>query len=558
MTNGTLHRVETGWVVTDLKPHVSIRFKDVFKGIPTGTVPPFHLKDRPDIAADLDWFMQRFPLAMDHETECRLSAGVRDYQRAKAQMDALRDVEYVAPVRPGFKDGESALPYQRRAADMLRASGRLLLLDDVGLGKTVSALASISDGWGLPAAVVVQPHLSAQWVVDYIQRFTHLRAIEIKDRKPRSLPRADIYVFRYSNISAWVDMFEPLGIRTVIFDEIQELRHGMSTDKGRAAAAICGLVENRMGLTATPIYNYGSEIFNVVECIAPGALGSWMEFQINWCTTHGAHWIVKDPEALGAYLQEEGIALRRTHEDAEVAATLPTLSKAIIEVEWDDGAVMSDRELQVRLAQRVLSAGFHERGQAARELDMLMRQETGIAKARSVAAYVRTLAEAGEAVLVGAWHREVYRILNERLADLNPVMFTGSESAAAKKASKAAFVGGDSNIMLMSLRAGAGLDGLQKRAAHIVYAELDWSPQVHTQFTGRLHRRGQVRPVTAHFLHTDGGSDPAIMSTLGLKASQSHGILNPYGGMGEATPVNEGRVKELARHVLRREAQVTT
>ena len=113
MTNGYLHRVENGWVVSDLKPHISIRFKDVFKGIPTGTVPPFHLKDRPDIAADLDWFMQRFPLTMDQETQCRLSTGVRNYRHAQAQMDALRDVAYVAPERPGFKDGEAAMPYQR-------------------------------------------------------------------------------------------------------------------------------------------------------------------------------------------------------------------------------------------------------------------------------------------------------------------------------------------------------------------------------------------------------------------------------------------------------------
>ena len=548
MSNGKLMRTESGWVIADLKPHISIRFKDVFKGIPTGTVPPFYLRDRPDIVADLDWFMQRFPLAMDHETECRLSTGLRKYREGQRQIEALRDMAYMAPKRPGFRDGEEALPYQRRAAEMLRATGRLLLLDDVGLGKTVSALASVSDGWGLPAAVVVQPHLSSQWVVDYIQRFTHLRAVEIKDRNARKMPQADIYVFRYSNISAWVDMIEPMGIKTVIFDEIQELRHGTATDKGRAAAAICQAVDNRMGLTATPIYNYGSEIFNVVECIAPGALGSWSEFIINWCTTHGSHWIVKDPEALGAYLQEEGISLRRTHEDAEVASTLPGLSKTVIEVEWDDGAVMTDRDLQRRLALRVLGGGFHERGQAARELDMLLRQETGIAKARSVAAYVRTLAEAGEAVLVGAWHREVYRILNERLADLRPVMFTGSESAAAKKKSKDAFIGGDTNVMLMSLRAGAGLDGLQKRAWNVVAAELDWSPQVHTQFNGRLHRRGQTMPV-----HTDGGSDPAIMATLGLKASQSHGILNPYGGMSEATPVNESRIKELARLVLDRE-----
>ncbi|MCB1282562.1 MAG: SWF/SNF helicase family protein, partial [Salinibacterium sp.] len=271
-----------------------------------------------------------------------------------------------------------------------------------------------------------------------------------------------------------------------------------------------------------------------------------------WCTSHGAHWIVKDPEALGAYLQEEGIALRRTHEDAEVASTLPGQSKTIIEVEWDDGAVMSDRELQRRLAQRVLSGGFHERGQAARELDMLMRQETGIAKARSVAAYVRTLAEAGEAVLVGAWHREVYRILNERLADLNPVMFTGSESPASKKRSKAAFVAGDTNIMLMSLRAGAGLDGLQHRAAHIVYAELDWSPQVHQQLTGRVHRDGQGDTTMEYWPVSTEGSDPVILDTLGVKRWQSDAVIDPKGERLLEVKADPDAMRRLAEDYLRR------
>lgn len=557
--NGTLEYRGEGsspvWVVDDLKPHVSMRFKDVFKGIPFGTVPPFVLRDRPAIAADLDWFMQRYPLAMGDGARNRLSEGLDAYRDNQAKVEAIRANAYTPPLLGGFRDGEEAHGYQRRAADLLRTTGRLLLLDDVGLGKTVSALAAIADGWGLPAAVVVQPHLSAQWVVQYIERFTHLRAVEINDRNARAVQSADVYVFRYSNIAAWVDMVEPLGIRTVIFDEIQELRHGQSTEKGRAAAAFCAHAEYRLGLTATPIYNYGSEIFNVVEYIAPGMLGTWHEFIVNWCTSHGTHWVVTDPEALGAFLQDEGIALRRTNEDEEVSATLPGLSKTVIEVDWDTGAVATDRELQEKLAQRVLNGSFHERGMAARELNMLMRHETGVAKARSVAAYVRTLAEAGESVLVGAWHREVYAILNERLADLRPVMFTGSESAAAKRKARQSFIDGDTKVMLMSLRAGAGLDGLQDRAAHVVYAELDWSPQVHVQFTGRLHRQGQKQPVTAHFLHVDGGSDPAIMATLGLKASQSHGILNPYGGMGDATPVDESRIKQLARLVLEQEAR---
>lgn len=554
--NGSLAYAEQGgqgwWQVADLKPHVSMRFKQVFQGVPAGSVPPFILKDRPAVAADLDWFMQRYPLDMRPETRSRLESGLDTHRAEMAKVEAIRAEGYTPPLITGFRDGEEPFGYQARAADLARTTGRLLLLDDVGLGKTVSALATVADGWGLPAAVVVQPHLSSQWVKEYIERFTHLRAFEVKDRNARALPPADIYLFRYTNIAAWVDMVEPLGIRTVIFDEIQELRHGTSTSKGRAAEAFCSLTDYRIGLTATPIYNYGTEIWNVVEVVAPGALGTWEEFVVNWCTKPGTHWLVKDPAALGSYLQEEGIALRRTSADAEVASTLPPLGKTIVQVGWDEGAVETDRELQRRLAQRVLEGSFVDRGTAARELSLLLRQETGVAKARSVAAYVRTIAEAGEPVLLGGWHREVYRIWNRCLADLSPVMFTGTETQPQKRAAKAAFLNGDTNVMIMSLRSGAGLDGLQQRAAHVVLGELDWSPQVHVQFIGRLHRTGQQRPVTAHYLHVDGGSDPAIMATLGLKASQSHGILNPYAGVDEATPIDETRIKQLARMVLER------
>ncbi|MFV1530600.1 DEAD/DEAH box helicase [Phaeobacter sp. A90a-4f] len=548
--NGAVDFHNGTWRVSDLKPHISLRFKDVFKGIPFGSTPPFDLRDRPSFAADLDWFMQRYPLDLTQDAEDRLSEQLGAYNQTQSRIEELKRPDYQPGIKPGFKEGEEAEPYQIRAAEMLQSTGSLLLLDDVGLGKTVSFLAAVADGWGLPAAVVVQPHLSTQWVKEYIERFTHLSACEVKDRKVRDLPAADVYLFRYSNIAAWADYAETLGIKTVCFDEIQELRHGTETAKGRGAKAFCDAADYHIGLTATPIYNYGAEIWNVVEFIAPGALGTWHEFVINWCTSHGSHWVVKDPAALGAFLIDEGIALRRTNEDPEVARTLPALSKIVTEVGWNEGDAESNRELQIRLAQRVLSGGFHERGQAARELDVMLRQETGIAKARAVAAYVRTLVDGGEPVLLAGWHRGVYEIWLDALGDLNPVMYTGSESQARKRQAKQAFLSGQSSLMIMSLRSGAGLDGLQHVCRHVVYGEFDWSPQVHTQFTGRVRRRGQTHPVTAHFLHVEGGSDPVIMSTLGLKASQSHGILNPFVAIESATPLDDTRMRTLAKAVL--------
>ncbi|MFT3973311.1 MAG: SNF2-related protein [Amaricoccus sp.] len=270
MELGRVDYADGHWIVADLKPHVSMRFKDVFKGIRFGDLPPYILQDREDRAADLDWFMSRYPLTVTDRAAGRLAAGLAAYRAGQGRLEALQAPDYRPMLLTGFRPGEKARRHQLRAAEMLRQTGRLLLLDEVGLGKTVSALAAVSDGWGLPAAIIVQPHLSGQWIADYIRRFTDLRAEEVTDRSPRTLPPADVYVFRYSNVAAWADYAETLGCRTVIFDEVQELRHGRSTDKGRGCAAFAAAASYRLGLTATPIYNYGSEILERRRVHRPG------------------------------------------------------------------------------------------------------------------------------------------------------------------------------------------------------------------------------------------------------------------------------------------------
>ena len=94
--------------------------------------------------------------------------------------------------------------------------------------------------------------------------------------------------------------------------------------------------------------------------------------------------------------------------------------------------------------------------------------------------------------------------------------------------------------------------GLQDYCSDVVFGELDWSPQVHKQVIGRLRRPGQTRQVTAHYLHTHGGSDPVIMDLLGLKADQSRGIVDPMRGY-EAKQQDDSRMRKLALSVLGRE-----
>jgi hypothetical protein len=358
--------------------------------------------------------------------------------------------------------------------EVARVRGRLLLMDDVGLGKTVSALGTISDPAFLPAAIIVEPHLATQWRDDFVCKFTNLPCHIIKGAKPYDLPVADIYIFRYSNVAGWVDVAAQGIFRSVVFDEIQQLRHGHATSKGSAAAVFAHHAKAlRMGLSATPIYNYGGEVFPIIELIEPGALGTRDEFMREWCRNGpGGKSVVKEPDALGTYLREQHLALRHVRSGRPV-------NTIIHEVPFDQEVADSAADLAHTLALKVMSGSFVERGQAARELDMLARQITGVAKAQHVAAYVRILLKPGMPILLAGWHREVYDIWLRELGEFRPVMYTGTESPAAKDRAKAAFIGGDSNLMIVSLRSGAGLDGLQKRCSTAVLGELDWSPKVH-------------------------------------------------------------------------------
>jgi hypothetical protein len=443
----------------------------------------------------------------------------------------------------GFREGFVPHPNQARAIEVARLRRRLLLMDDVGLGKTESALGTIAAADSLPAAIVVQPHLATQWAQRCKLR-THLRPHVIEVTRPYPLPEADVYIFRYSNVHGWVDVAATGKFRSVVYDEIQELRHGGLTEKGKACAVFSEHAELRLGLSATPIYNQGAEIWDVMQFIEPGALGSYNEFLREWCGVKG---VVTEPEALGTYLREQHLVLR------EVRSGRP-VNTIVREVPYDEKVEAQSAALARQLALTVMRGTFVERGQAARELDLLLRQITGVAKAKHVAAFVRLLLEAGTPVVLAGWHREVYDIWLEELAEFKPVMYTGSETTKHKDEAKRAFCAGETDLFIISLRSGSGLDGLQQRCSTVVIGELDWSPQVHAQLIGRVDRPGQTaEECTAIYLHADGGSDPLMVSLLGLKASQSAGIVDPLRGVATVYS-DESRIRQLAEAYLSRAA----
>lgn len=564
-TYGTLDHRDGKWVLK-AEPHVILRAKRVFAQVSKKQAGALLLTDTIQTARDVEWFLERYPLTAAAPVLDRLT------QRARAYEESIALVQRITARTADLPSFEMRIPprrYQAEAAAIALATGRLLVGDVVGLGKTATAIAVMVSGNARPAVVVTLTHLPAQWEAE-LQRFApQLRVFRPKKSEPQKrdlelltgFAPPDVIVIGYSKLAGWAQtLAETFGARCVVFDEVQELRTGTGTAKGAAAELLASKASIRVGLSATPVYNYGGEIWNLLHVLDPQVLGSHGEFAQEWCggDSYSGKDKVKDPKALGTYLRDVGVFVRRTI--ADVVDEVPELRDPIRIphlVESDSAEITSAKSAAAELARVILSstATGAEKMRAGGEIDWRMRQATGIAKAAYVATFVRMLLEGGvQKVLLFGWHRAVYDLWKEKLAEFQPVFFTGEESATQKEAARLAFVSGSSRVLVMSLRAGAGLDGLQKVCCTVVFGELDWSPGVHDQCIGRVHRPGQEDSVRAYFLHTDDGSDPVVVEVLGLKKAQARGIVDPDAPLLEPKADAEGHIRRLAEACLGRDA----
>ena len=497
------------------------------------------------IVGELNWLMQRYPLEIKEADRARWESALDEAREYAVRREQARtQPETAEPPKETFS-GE-LLPFQKQGLAFLLASRRCLLADEMGLGKTVQALAFLAASSAYPAVLVVPPHLIRNWQRE-LERFLspdgRLRVHVIRGLKPYPLPEADVYIIHYLLLRGWKDVLPGQGFRTVIFDEIQELRHN-GTGKYSAASLLSEACENAIGLSGTPIYNQGGEIWNVVNILDFHFLGDWESFSREWCYGYNSAMVAK-PELLGEHLRREGLMLRRLK--SEVLTELAPKRRLVQEIDWDDAVY---RELMKPVAEqlRLLRATDDPSRRALIEdaISQQQRQATGVAKAPFVCAFVKALVESGERVLLMAHHHAVMDIYKRELRALHPGFITGRETDKQKDAAVSAFMSGKSDLVCISLRSASGLN--LQQATCVVFGELDWSPAVHSQAEDRAHRIGQTDSLLCYYLVSPRGSDRDMQDALGLKVSQFVSLM----GDAPVSPVESALRQVEARERIRR------
>lgn len=555
-----------GWEI-DAEPDVMGRVKGVFPRLKATARGTLTLSGTPEVARDLEWLLLRWPMSLSKADARRLKAGSREHVRIEAVVRdivagksiALPQVQgtWVSPVKP-------LREHQRQTRDLVWSTGGVLVVDDLGTGKTLCGLSLLERPDARPGLAVTKAGMmTEQWKEKLEEFYPDLTVKVVPNTAERSLDKLlvdgripDLLVMNYEKLSKWQYLLKGV-VQTVMFDEVQELRHD-DTDKYTAAQTLVSGAKYVVGLSATPIHNYGGETFRVMDVLKPHALGTEQEFAVQWTNSNalGAKTCLTDPGQLHTYLVRSGLMQRRDY----TAAGVPKPNVVPIEHE-----VPSDPEVleklqgdAVEMARLILdqSARPWARFSTGGQLDLRMRLATGVAKAPFVADVVKLLLEAepDEKLLLFGHHHEVYGIWRELLADYDPHFYTGAQKTLAqKRRSIDAFRFGDCRVLVWALRSGAGIDGLQGLSSTLVFGELDWSPAIYKQAIGRLGRPGQVRPTNAHFCVSNDGSDPIMRQVNDIKAVQSGQFLDPgFGDVVVSEHEHNSRMKALAADLVAR------
>ncbi|WP_224362859.1 DEAD/DEAH box helicase [Hyalangium versicolor] len=415
------------------------------------------------------------------------------------------------------------------------------LADDMGLGKTVQAIAVLMDRSQLGPALVLAPtSVAFNWVQE-LQRFApSLRPVLYAEQTDRvkclaKLKKNDVLIVSYGLLVRDAANLATISFSTLVIDEAQALKNP-NTRRARAARHLnAGF---RIALSGTPLENRLSELWSIFTIIFPGLLGSWDQFRERFAAPIERG---KDPDANGALSRViRPFLLRRTKQ--EVARELPPRTEiqvpvALSEEEWnlyEDARLAAVAELStqgksVRSEQQrfqVLAALTRLRLLASHPRLYDGQSAVASSKMRRLLELLEELRSEGHRALLFSQFTSHLDLVREELdrAGFTYQYLDGSTPAAVRAKRIQAFQDGESELFLISLKAGG--TGINLTAAdYVIHLDPWWNPAVEDQATDRAHRIGQTRPVTVYRLIARGTIEERILSLHSDKRALVAGVL---------------------------------
>jgi len=478
----------------------------------------------------------------------------------------MTEVEKILEIKNSMK----LYQHQKEGIKFLKKTKRAILADEMGLGKTAQAIIAAREEIGRAEKIIVvcPASLKINWEREI--RIFYEDTIKIISGKINCQDLKEKWIIINYDIleknEDWInELRDTEQIGAIIMDESHYIK-GKSR-RAKSAVRIAQEVKRVYCLTGTPLMNRPIELWNQLVAINhPLTIGKGVRknFSKRYCggymrfippTPWRKHAIYFWSEEGATHLDElrehlKGYVIRRKKKDV---LDLPAKTIDIVEVDlkpenkkeyanaWDDYINFlkenpdnkTEEEMRNILATRQLV-----------EIQKL-KQVCARAKIARIVKDAKNIIEQGEKIIIFTQYKEILNSLTQELKKikLNTGKIDAHQGKEKKRPIKVATLSGGMNleqrqkavdefqndentkVFVGNIKA-AGVGITLTQASIVIFADLDWTPEIHAQAEDRAHRIGQTGTVNIHYYVCKDTIEEDIIEVLVLKKQIIQEILD--------------------------------
>jgi SNF2 family DNA or RNA helicase len=433
-----------------------------------------------------------------------------------------------------FPEGLDLYPFQKVAVAFAEmSSGRCLIGDEMGIGKTISAIGYAAlNPKARPAVVVCPSNVKFNWKKE-INKWLPNETVQVITSGKDVPELGDFIIVNYDLMHKQHENLIRLVPKLVILDECHYIKNSGSKNKPVkrtvATLKVCKYSPKVLALSGTAISSRPKEFFNTLNLMRPEQFPSFWDFAQRYCDPwhDGFGWNF-DGASFTKELNERtrDLCIRRLK--SEVLPDLPPKTRTFIPVHLSKKERSPYDILQEEWDRRIEEAYINgEKLPAGTMLNMIneLRHTCGRVKVNYAVDWITQYREqTGKPIVVFTHHRDVLR----RIADNfnNVQIISGDVSSKNRQQIVDDFQAGHVDVLVCNTI--AAKEGITlTRADTVLFIEREWVPTDEEQAEDRVYRIGQEsQHVHAVYLSVAGTIDEHFDRVVEQKRAVVKSVLD--------------------------------
>jgi len=446
--------------------------------------------------------------------------------------------------------------HQKQGVSFLKERKRAILADDMGLGKTRQAIVAAYEDGAKNVIVICPASLKINWQREILMVLPQANIFVVESGPEKLIPQAEWsrqwIVVNYDMLPKYLSQIKGFiaegKIDTAIVDESHYIK-GKATIRTKNTLAILDSLPRVYCLTGTPILNRPAELFNQLAAIkhplgrARGAYmirycGAKTKTMVHDLKTNNRFFVMpnkafpfrmnKDRYRVYTWTDEtgatnldelresvKGFVLRRTKDEVlNLPGKIISIQVCEFTKEWRRAYDTAWDDYIAQITSNPEPGKDIDNILGAQQLVELvkLKQVCSQAKIEQIVEDTKNAVAQGQKVIIfSQFTRTIHSIAdglqaakkgsryNDATEKVQCVTLTGADSQEARQKAVDAFQEKeDVKVMVANIKAGGV--GLNLTAASIViFADMEWSPEIHAQAEDRAHRIGQTGTVNVYY-----------------------------------------------------------